>query len=214
MVNRLFLVLVALLTSTYFFGQNIQQNKSVSVNFNDLYIGKNVSFEYGFYIDSMKLNMIILGIKLHDNRPILDNQYYLFKDRFRTDAFIEHFGIDLGYRRLFNVRSLLVKPFLFSRTDISYISMKNVSRRSLEPSPDNTPVYEESSFSTPPWFTFETRIGAGLLIPICKNFYLQQEFGCGIGYFIPTDEKNSVVIVTENYWEFINSWSIGVAYSF
>lgn len=190
------------------------QSNSLSIIYNDVYIGKNISFDYGFSIDSSKKNILIIGLKLHDNRPILDNQYYLFKDRFHADNFIEHFGIDLGYNHTFKIESIKVKPYLFTKTDLSYISMKNVARNPLEPFPDSTPAYEESSFSTPPWITIESRIGVGIKVPIYKNISLQQDIGIGIAYFIPTDEANSVIIFTENYLEFISTWSIGIAYSF
>jgi len=206
-------ILIICFNFTNIFCQSPSYKKLISFNFNDLYIGKNMSLEYGFCVDSAQRNMLNFGLKYHDNNPILDNQYHLFKDRFYAESFFEHLGITIGYNKILYFNSFKINLYLFGQTDFSYISMHNVARRPLEPTPDNTPVYEESYFTTPPWLTIESRIGIGAIIPVFYNFSLKQSLGFGIAYFIPFEEENSVVIITDNYWEIMSSFSIGIVYS-
>jgi len=173
-----------------------------------------VSFAYERIIDSVQNNSINLGFKYHDNNPIIDNQYYLFKDRFFAESFFEHIGLTLGYNRYMHFNSIKIIPFIYSQCDISYISMHNIARLSLEPFPDSTPIYEEHSFSTPPWVAIETRLGIGALIPITERIALKESCGAGIAYFREIEKDPNVVILVPKYWELFYPWNIGITYSF
>lgn len=196
------------------YGQITATRNTISINYNDIYIGKNISVEYGRFIDSLQNNSFNLGVKYHDNSPIQDNQYHLFKDRFFAESFLEHIGLTIGYNRFMHINSIKVTPFIFGQSDISYISMHNIARSSLEPFPDDTPIYEEHSFSTPPWLTIETRIGLGVIIPVNKRIYIKETFGAGVAYFHEIEKDPNVVILVPKYWEVFYPWNIGIVYSF
>ena len=214
MVSRIIFISIISLISIKTYCQPNQSKHSLALNYNDVYIGKNISFSYNLCPDSITGNTFVFGIKYHDNNPILDNQYYLFKDRFFAETFAEHFGLTLGYNKLFNIHKLKLNPFLFAITDLSYISLHGLARNPLGTMPDGSLIYTEMPFKTPPWLTIETRVGVGLNIPLFNNFSLTQSIGAGIGYFYEVEKDPKVVIYTENYWEIIGSWNIGILYSF
>lgn len=214
MKNHILFAFATLLISIETYCQSSQSKHSITMNYNDVYIGKNISLSYNLCPDPIKGNTFVFGIKYHDNNPILDNQYYLFKDRFFAETLSEHLGLTIGYNKLLNFNKLKINPFLFAITDLSYISMHGLARNPLGTLPDVSLIFSEMSFETPPWLTIETRIGIGLYIPIINNFSLVQSIGAGIGYFYAAEVDPKVVIYTENNWEIIGSWSVGIVYSF
>lgn len=206
-----FIVTICKLNS---FAQSSHFKQLMSINYNDVYIGKNLSAEYGFPLDSQRRHLLNIGLKIHDNRPIFDNQYHLFKDRFYAETFVEHLGLNFNYNRVIYIEDLKIFPFFFAGVDLSYISMHGIARSSLESLPDGTPVFIESTYSTPPWLIIESRIGFGILFHITEYLFLKQNVGIGIGNFIPMEENSSVVIVTPQYWEVINTYCAGLVYTF
>lgn len=204
-----FLIGLIIIFSSYIFGQK-SSDYSEKVHHLELdafytwtMTGQNVSVQGSKYMGNHAFSF---GLKYHINRPVLDNQNYVYKKRFFEREFPEAIGFNLGY--MFEPSdNHVVRPYFYYSLQTSYLRLIR----------DYTTEYSSQSVvagmtvlnETSPFFVFENSIGVGLKTRVYKNVYLNQSAGIGMAWLLNVPNSYARYNI-----EWVTSLKLGISYRF
>lgn len=178
------------------FSLSILSAQSISINYNSVHIGRNVSALYNYSLNIH--HQIYGGLKYHINTIERSNQGYVFKKQFHAYNFQEHIGLQIGYN--YNIPIKNGNEFLFFYDNQFTIA----GTRGV------------ISIKTP-FKAMEHNLGIGLRASLWDNFSATFKIGGGITHFwnIPFEiSPNNYLIGDSNNWEFGGIISSGLEYKF
>ena len=207
---RILLLLLGLLP-TYIFTQH-----AIEFNFNQVYIGRNLSLDYQYEKNSLFLNM---GTSYHINRIELMPVSQFYKKMGYASSITQRFGFQIGagYHFFKNER---FKAGIYYRGYLAHMDsqIKFPSALPLDGNPqsdqDYAGIIDNRVFG--PLFTFENTLGLSIKTKLFDDFYTSIRGGFGMMFFRNYDEN--IFLGYEPGFPigqaFISSWSIGLGYEF
>jgi hypothetical protein len=170
------------------FSLNLLSAQSISLNYNSVHIGRNISALYGYSLDEN--HQIYGGLKYHINTIIRTNRSYIFKKSFHAYNFKETIGLQIGYS--YNI-PLKNGNELFAFYDNQFTIAGTRGVASIE--------Y--------PFKAMEHNIGIGLRAGLWENLFATFKIGGGITHYwhIP-----NTYLLGDNNWEFGGIISAGFEY--
>lgn len=197
--SRLIFLLVLMILSTL--GSYSQK---IALNYYNTGTGQNITANYSFDIKKSELGFG-LGYTLSSLKEP-DNQHNVFyKRQFATEP-LHHLNLNLFYHRYIIPNLDHISAFIFYDFQAKHSAARNV-----------IDSYTDEIIYHGPYYWLDNTIGLGFDVNIIGNWYLQQKFGIG-GHFILPSDKDASRINSEMYfsnkfeWEFIGLLNIGVAY--
>ncbi|NJN77132.1 MAG: hypothetical protein HC803_01400 [Saprospiraceae bacterium] len=176
------------------FGLNILSAQSISLNYNSVHIGRNVSALYNYSLDEH--HQIYGGLKYHINTIVRSNQNYAFKKSFHAYDFKQTLGLEFGYHYNIPIKNGN-ELFGFYDNQFTFAGTRSVAS-----------IKE-------PFKAMEHNFGVGLRAGLWKNLSATFKMGGGIALFwnLPflTLPSNSLFDNRIN-WEFSGIISAGFEY--
>lgn len=195
-----------------FFAFFFLNGQSVSLNYNDVDIGRNVS---ALFHSKANKHQFYGGIKFHINNRVHDNQNNVFRKRFYASDFLEHIGLQLGYNYSLPVNERIRILFFY---DVQLTS-SGTKRESFLPVAylGDTVLYNRRIIEFEEIKALEQNIGVGIRAELWDNIYFNAKFGGGVSFFwdIPFEfAPNQFYIGNKTDWEFSKFISVGIEYMF
>ena len=190
---------------------NTNLGQSISINYNDVHIGQNISL---LFHTKKEKHQFYGGVKYHLNRIAHDNQNNIFRNRFYASNFIEHLGVQVGYNRIIpinNKNNLLI--FYDNQLTVSGTRGENFVPFSTI---GNTIVYHQFIMEFQKIKALEQNIGIGLNVGLNDYFSVNFKIGGGIAFFwdIPFEFAPNQFYIGKSWdWEFSEFISVGVEYA-
>lgn len=186
--------------------------QSIYLGYNDVHIGRNVSFSY-LHSLSQK-HEIFGGLKYHINSIIHDNQNNVFKKRFYANNLKEHIGLDFGYNYIFFLNDKNKLLFFYNN------QFTVAGTRSVDFLPSNTingnVLYRRSIEKFPPFKSMEHYLGVGFKAEIWNNVSASFRIGGGVSHFWDIPERTVsgafITLSGKPNWEFGGIISAGLQY--
>lgn len=200
--------LCMLCTTSYLSGQN-----SLRVLYNDVHIGRNVSL---LFHRSFGKHELFIGPKWHINRRVHDNQNNIFRKRFHARSFLQHIGLQFGYKYNFPIHTSTSILYLFYDNQFTSAQTRGVYFIPHTISND-TVLYTRELWSFQTIKAMEQNLGLGLLALIRKNVFLNVQAGAGIALFWDYPSRiapDKFLFIEKTAWEFSGLISLGLQYRF
>ena len=154
------------------------RKKEVDIHYNWVHIGQNLSLSYNHYFQR---HAVSVGVKKHLNQMGSDYDRYTYKNSGYALNQMESFGINLGYKFDILRNREIVTPYLFFRTELSYLRKRNIFQ--YAEIVNDYPAISELTFISTPYFISENVIGIGMTTKVYKNWHLNQSIGFGVSTF-------------------------------
>ena len=195
----------------------ISSAQSIGVNYNNAYIGNNISVDYTYSLNKFYFNG---GLNFHINRDEDVKSFSMLKDAGHADDFGQHLGLQLGFGYVFYKNNFVE----FSAYYSSYVARMNTQTKfygalfPLIPDPmsdeDFAFTLERREFG--PLVTFENVIGLSMKTKLSDNFYTLIRGGYGVIFFKNYDENTYINLggKPNTGHVFISSFSLGLGYTF
>jgi hypothetical protein len=155
-----------------------RRKKEIDIHYNWVHIGQNISLNYNHYFQR---HAVSVGVKKHFNQPGSDYQRYTYKNSGFAINQKESFGLNMGYKFDILKNRKIVTPYIFFRSELSYLRNKNIIQY-IEMVND-FPTMSEITFISTPYFISENVIGVGMTTKVYKNWHLNQSVGFGVSTF-------------------------------
>jgi hypothetical protein len=158
--------------------QDIRSKKEIDVHYNWVHIGQNLSINYNHYFQRHAVSM---GVKRHFNQMGSGNSDYVYKNSGYASNQKESFGLNLGYKFDILRNRNIVTPYLFFRSELSYLRKRNTYQ--VTRFENDVPVTSDWTFTSTPYFISENVIGIGMTIRVYQNWHMNQSVGYGVSTF-------------------------------
>ncbi len=210
-------LLVALICFPIFIHAQTTENKnrytSIDGQYNWTHTGENLIFNYNLH---SKNHFFTTGLVVHINTQISDNRQYAYQHRFYHRTQAERIGLNLGYSHMIKVNFAGVHPYYFFNLQAQHIGLRNQF-----PVPTIDTVYNFGDIQTQyvyfnPIYSFETTMGAGMIINLVKGFSINQTIGVGNSLMLDNNLGNPG-FTSKRYHpvnEFLLMVRFGVNYTF
>jgi len=188
---------------------------SVKVNFNSVYVGQNISFDFDYQINRYLFSIGAVYYPGIDKKTIPFNSFY--RNRGAPANTIQHFGFqyNIGYRLYRNSHFDLYGVYRGSLASMNtYIKLFQIYTP-IVPEPqmieDYAVTIQDHEFG--PVFSFDNTFGLLFRGKITKSLFFNLQGGVGFTYLKNTDET---VITPSNSGssQICYTFSIGLGYSF
>jgi hypothetical protein len=209
---KLFFCYLVLFSSFSGFSQS-----SIEFNFNDVYIGRNLSFNWKKYYSNLSFSS---GLTYHINRIDKVPIGTFIKKSAVAENFGQRFGVQFGFE-YFLYKNEFCKIGLFYSNQISLINQLIKVYPAYDtlvsnPQSEFDFLYTKYERKYGPVFTSDNVIGITLKNNITKNIYLSTRGGLGILFWKNTD--NSLLLIggkkNNQSYNFTSFFSIGIGYTF
>ncbi len=192
------LMVLAVLTCSLVSSQNLV------LNYYSTGTGQNITFNYAIHSTNSDVGF---GLGWNINRlKHPDNQTNVFYKRQFATRSIDHLNLNLFYHRYILKGLENLNPFLFYDFQGKHSAAMNDFN-----STDDERIYHG------PYFWLDNTIGIGFNVRIFRNWYLQQKFGAGAHFILPSNREvqrvSSITSLQKAHWEFIGLLNIGILYS-
>ncbi len=181
-MKNLILILTLIL---FFISSNVgAQGQFVDVGLHANFTGYNLIFAYSKKVGKSEFS---LGLKyLFKNEPGKYDQKGLNK-KFYPDQNLEHWGISLGYRRLYPIKGTTMKlgwfdDFQFTNAGVDMTFIKNVTA--------DTFVFE--NYQSNPIKVFSNTLSFIMEIPISEDVLFTSGIGAGINVWKPSKSSGTL----------------------
>ena len=189
-------------------GFEIKAQDNITVAFNSVHTGRNLSMTYS---KRFNRHRIIGGIKYNINSLVQDDQNELFKKRFYATNFEEHWGLVLGYK--YSLKKLnAIEPYFFYDVQFTNSHTRNKFVTPVAQDENGTFYYVKRLVFMGPTIALDNYIGLGIDIPLFDNLLISQKVGFGGSFYFNTDP--GYVFENNRSQEFGYMLSIGVSYTF
>lgn len=198
---KYFIAYILLYTSLHSYGQ-----KSLSINFNKVHTGNNISVRHSLYSDDK--NELSLGLKYHFNRYPTHFENNLFYKAIDAKNFIQHFGPDVQYK--YNLKKLGSENiiYLYSNIQYTYAGTSNIFYNPIE-----NKSYKRVNVEFKPMHMIEQHLGVGLTSKLTKSIYFN--INCGIGAIFLWDIDERIWLGAYHHdWSVARAFSIGLVYKY
>lgn len=191
---------------------SVIHGQSVSINYNDVDIGRNVSI---LYHTKGGRHQFSGGIKVHINSQVHDNQNHVFRKRIYASNFKEHIGLQFGYN--YNLPLNHKNRLLLFYDNQFTIAGKKGEVFLPAGFLGGTPLYEKHVIEFQELKALEQHIGIGLRTGVWEDFYLNFRIGGGVALFwdVPFEiapNQYHMAGARKLNWEFGRLLSIGIEY--
>ena len=189
---------------------------SIKINYNQVYVGKNISVDFDYQIDKILLSLGAVYYPGIDKKKIPFNTFY--KNRGTPSNAIQHFGLqfNIGYKIYANNHFDLFGVYKGNLASMNTYIKFLQTYTPLIPEPQGIEDYaitiEELEFG--PLFSFDNTFGLLFKGKITRSLFFNLHGGIGFTYLKNNDE---FTITPENFNGTINlstTFSIGLGYSF
>lgn len=200
-----------------FISFNTLSQSSVEINYNDVYIGRNLSLSWKKCISNFSISSeVTYHLNRFDKVPI---GTFIYKSA-HAENVGQKFGIQIGLEYML-VKNSHFKLGLFYNNQISFINQVHKMYYVYDtlvsnPKSEFDFSYTKSERTFGPFLTIDNTIGLTLKNSITDNLYLTTKGGVGILFWKNTDEN--VVIIggkrPNQDYNFTSLFSIGIGYTF
>jgi hypothetical protein len=163
--------------------------------------------QFGF---GLRVNLYSLAHK--------DDQNKVFVKRLYPKKFYQNFGLAGYYQFDIFPKANPNKLFLFTDIQITHSTQRNRDFTPLGVLADGTVVYQENIDWFGPFLWIENTIGAGVQLPIYKNWSLINKIGFGVMSIIGdkwyAPENTAILFGSKFEWELCYTVQIGLSYTF